>query len=112
MIVRPDAQHTNAEQSNPNLLLADGAEIDTKPQLEIHADDVKCSHGSTIGQIDEDALFYLRSRGIGLAAARDVLTRGFAREILDALPVEALAEGLDETLLARLRAASGREATR
>ena len=112
MIVRPDAQRTDSNQSNPNLLLTDGAEVDTKPQLEIYADDVKCSHGSSIGQLDEDAIFYLRSRGIDLAAARDLLTRGFAREILDALPVTALAESLDETLLARLRAASGREATR
>jgi Fe-S cluster assembly protein SufD len=110
--VRPDAQKTDARQSNPNLLLARGAEIDTKPQLEIHADDVKCSHGSTVGQLEEDALFYLRSRGIDLALARDLLTFGFAREILTALPVPALAEGLEEPLLARLAEATGREEPR
>jgi len=109
VVVRPDAQRTNAEQSNPNLLLSEGAEIDTKPQLEIHADDVKCSHGSSIGQLDEDALFYLRSRGIDAAESRDVLTRGFAHEILDALPVEALADGLDEVLQARLDGLAGQE---
>ena len=66
IIVRPDAQKTHArQQSNPNLLLGAGAEVDTKPQLEIHADDVKCSHGSSVGQLDAEALFYLRSRGLG-----------------------------------------------
>jgi Fe-S cluster assembly protein SufD len=110
--VRPDAQKTDARQSNPNLLLARGAAIDSKPQLEIHADDVKCSHGSTIGQLDEDALFYLRSRAIELALARDLLTFGFAREILTALPVPALTEGLEEPLLARLSEATGREEPR
>jgi Fe-S cluster assembly protein SufD len=112
VLVRPDAQKTNAEQSNPNLLLSTGAEIDTKPQLEIHADDVKCSHGSTIGQLEEDALFYLRSRAIDLGLARDLLTFGFAREVLTALPVPALADGLEELLLARLAEATGREEPR
>ena len=102
VIVRPDAQKTNAVQSNPNLLLGDGAEIDTKPQLEIHADDVRCSHGSSIGQLDESALFYLRTRGIPEAAARELLVRGFAAEVLAALPVEALAEGLDDAVGERL----------
>ncbi len=105
VIVRPDAQKTSAEQSNPNLLLTDGAEIDTKPQLEIWADDVKCSHGSAIGRLDPDALFYLRTRGIGERAARDLLTRGFAQEILDALPHAALTEALGAQLDERLRAA-------
>ncbi len=107
VVVRPDAQKTSAEQSNPNLLLADSAEIDTKPQLEIYADDVKCSHGSTVGQLEEDALFYLRARGIGESEARDLLTRGFAHEILEAMPVEALREGLDEALETSLSAATG-----
>ena len=98
VVVRPDAQKTNAQQSNPNLLLSDAAEVDTRPQLEIHADDVKCSHGSTIGQLDDDALFYLRTRGIDEAQSRSLLTRGFAHQVLDALPVEALREGLDEAL--------------
>jgi Fe-S cluster assembly protein SufD len=87
VVVRPDAQKTDATQSNPNLLLGDRAEIDTKPQLEIYADDVKCSHGATVGQLDEDALFYLRSRGIGQDDARELLVRAFANEIIEALPV-------------------------
>ena len=65
IVVHEDAQLTDAKQTNRNLLLSDKAQIDTKPQLEIYADDVKCTHGATIGQIDEDAVFYLRSRGIG-----------------------------------------------
>jgi Fe-S cluster assembly protein SufD len=96
VLVRPDAQHTDARQSNPNLLLSDGAEIDGKPQLEIFADDVKCSHGSAIGRVDEDALFYLRARGIDAAAARALLVRGFAAEVLAALPEPALAEALGD----------------
>jgi Fe-S cluster assembly protein SufD len=102
VIVRPDAQKTDARQSNANLLLSDGAEVDTKPQLEIHADDVRCSHGSSIGQLDEAALFYLRSRGIDESAARDLLVRGFASEILGELPVAALAEGLGDAIDALL----------
>ncbi|MDX1648662.1 MAG: Fe-S cluster assembly protein SufD [Myxococcota bacterium] len=103
--VRPDAQKTVADQSNPNLLLADGAEIDTKPQLEIHADDVKCSHGSAIGRIEPDALFYLRTRGIPEPLARRLLTEGFAWEILSALPHPALGEALGALLAERLEAA-------
>ncbi len=105
VLVRPDAQKTDARQSNPNLLLGDGAEIDTKPQLEIHADDVKCSHGSAIGRLDEDALFYLRSRGIPEPRARDLLTRGFAAEVLDAIGVPALADVIGELILEKLHAA-------
>jgi Fe-S cluster assembly protein SufD len=82
-IVRPDAQKTDARQSNPNLLVSDHASIDSKPQLEIYADDVRASHGSTIGQLDPDALFFLRARGIGHAAARLMLTRAFAHGIVD-----------------------------
>jgi Fe-S cluster assembly protein SufD len=84
--VRPDAQKIDSQQSNMNLLLSDQARIDTRPQLEIHADDVKCSHGSTIGKLDNEALFYLRSRGLSENDARALLTRGFAAEICDALP--------------------------
>lgn len=98
VIVRPHAQKTNARQSNPNLLLSDGAEIDTKPQLEIWADDVKCSHGSAIGRTDPEALFYLQTRGIELDEARRLLTRGFAAEVLASLPSEALSEGLAAVL--------------
>jgi Fe-S cluster assembly protein SufD len=107
VLVRPDAQKTDARQSNANLLVSPGAQVDSKPQLEIHADDVRCSHGSATGQLDPDALFYLRSRGIGEGEARRLLTRGFAREVLDALPVPALVEGLDEALFARLSQATG-----
>ena len=111
MIVRPDAQKTNAYQSNPNLLIGDGAEINTKPQLEIYADDVKCGHGSSIGSLDGDALFYLRSRGIGESRARDLLTQAFGAEILEALPVPALAEELAGELLDRIHGARAREET-
>jgi Fe-S cluster assembly protein SufD len=110
VIVRPDAQKTNATQSNRNLLLGAKAEIDTKPQLEIYADDVKCSHGSTIGRLDETALFYLRSRGIGEERARDLLTRAFALEVLERLPTPALREGLDDAVVACLRRARTGEA--
>jgi Fe-S cluster assembly protein SufD len=109
VIVRPDAQKTQATQSNPNLLLGAKAEIDTKPQLEIYADDVKCSHGSTIGRLDEDALFYLRSRAIGDERARDMLTRAFGLEVLERLPTPGLREGLDDTVVACLRRARGEE---
>jgi len=108
VLVRPDAQQTNAEQNNPNLLLSDAAEVDTKPQLEIHADDVRCSHGSTIGQLEDDALFYLRTRAIGEREARDLITRGFAHEMLESLPIEALHEGIDPCLDAALSAATER----
>ena len=102
VIVRPGAQKTDAHQSNPNLLLTRGAEVDSKPQLEIYADDVKCSHGSTIGQLDPDALFHLRARGIADERARDLLTRAFA---LEALPAPGMADGFDEILLERIRQA-------
>jgi Fe-S cluster assembly protein SufD len=105
--VRPHAQKTSALQSNPNLLIGRGAEIDTKPQLEIYADDVRCSHGSSIGQLDADALFYLRCRGLSEEHARDLLTRAFAHEVTRALPVPGLSEGLDALLLERLRHAGG-----
>ncbi len=85
VVVRPDAQKTDARQSNPNLLLSDTAAIDTRPQLEIYADDVRASHGSTIGQLDADALFFLRARGIAEAEARLLLTRAFATAFVDAL---------------------------
>ena len=110
VIVRPGAQRTDAEQSNPNLLLSAGAEVDSKPQLEIHADDVKCRHGSSIGRLDEDALFYLRARGLDEGEARDLLTRGFAAEVLDALPVQALGTALALLLATRFgRRATGAE---
>jgi Fe-S cluster assembly protein SufD len=83
IVVHKDAQKTDAKQTNRNLLLSDDAQIDTKPQLEIFADDVKCTHGATIGQIEENALFYLRSRGIDEVSARRLLLEAFASECLD-----------------------------
>jgi len=83
VIVRKDAQKTDARQTNKNLLLSEEAEINTKPQLEIFADDVKCSHGATVGQIDQEALFYLRSRGLDIGAARGLLLYAFSNEIID-----------------------------
>ena len=102
VIVHPDAQKTDARQSNKNLLLSRNAEIDTKPELEIYADDVKCAHGATVGQLDEQALFYLRSRGIGEDHARGLLTYGFAREILDRVHLAPLHDKLTEELLQRM----------
>ena len=92
IIVHKNAQKTDAKQTNRNLLLSDDAQIDTKPQLEIYADDVKCTHGATIGQIEEDALFYLRSRGIDEASARKLLLLAFASECLDRMKEDAARE--------------------
>jgi Fe-S cluster assembly protein SufD len=103
--VAKDAQQTDAAMSNRNLMLSENAEIDTKPQLEIYADDVKCSHGTTVGQIEPEMLFYLRSRGIAEGLARRMLCLGFAGEIIDALGVEPLAEHVSEAVGQRLEAA-------
>lgn len=92
VLVAAHAVKTDAEQANHNLILSRGAEIDTKPELEIYADDVKCSHGATIGQLDDEQLFYLRSRGLSLEAARGLLISAFAEEILLSLPYPALAD--------------------
>jgi Fe-S cluster assembly protein SufD len=92
IIVHKDAQKTDAKQTNRNLLLSDDAQIDTKPQLEIYADDVKCTHGATIGQIEENALFYLRSRGIDEISARRLLLLAFANECLDRMQQEPVRE--------------------
>ena len=100
--VHPDARKIEAHQTNRNLLLSRNAEIDTKPQLEIHADDVKCSHGATIGRLDAGMLFYLRSRGIGEEAARGILTCGFARDVVDRIPLPALRETVGAAVLAHL----------
>ena len=101
--VRPDAQKTEAYQTNNNLLLSDAARINTKPQLIIDADDVKCSHGATIGQIDEEAMFYLRSRGIGLDEARMMMTFGFAHDIIQHVKLEPLRKKIDSLVEKRLR---------
>lgn len=102
VIVHPDAQQTDAEQVNNNLLLSEDAEIDTKPELEIYADDVKCSHGATVGQLDEDQLFYLRARGIDDAQARDLLTFAFANDVLHRFRLAPLRGMLERALNARL----------
>jgi len=102
IIVRKDAQKTDSKQSNKNLLLSEKAVIDTKPALEIYADDVKCTHGATIGQIDPEAVFYLRTRGIGRQEARDLLTYAFANDMLERIKYESLRERLREGLFARL----------
>jgi len=102
IIVRKDAQKTDSKQSNKNLLLSEKAIIDTKPALEIYADDVKCTHGATIGQIAPEAVFYLRSRGIGRQEARDLLTYAFANDVLGRIKDETLRERLQEGLFARL----------
>lgn len=91
VIVRKDAQKTNAYQSNKNMLLSEEARIDTKPQLEIFADDVKCSHGAAIGRLDEEALFYLRARGVGLDVARGMLVEAFANEVIESVGNDAVA---------------------
>jgi Fe-S cluster assembly protein SufD len=99
--VRPGAQRTDSSQSSRNLLLTGKAHVDTKPQLEIFADDVKCAHGATVGQLDGDALFYLRSRGLSDGAARNLLTYAFGAEIVDRIPVASLRHRLEATLLAQ-----------
>ncbi len=102
IIVRRDAQKTDAKQSNPNLLLSDRALVHTRPQLEIYADDVKCTHGATIGRLDPEMLFYLRSRGIGAREAHTMLVHGFAREVLDRVEHPSLRERLEREVAVRL----------
>jgi Fe-S cluster assembly protein SufD len=102
VIVQRDAQQSDASQTNRNLLLSDQAEIDTKPQLEIWADDVKCSHAATAGQLDAEQIFYLRSRGIAEALARDILTDAFAGEIVDRIELAPLRERVRALLRDRL----------
>ncbi len=97
--VRPDAQKISAEQTNRNLLLSDGAIIHSKPQLEIYADDVRCTHGAAIGRLDEDALFYLHTRGIDQDDARALLTFAFASNITQTLPIERLRDYMDSLVL-------------
>jgi Fe-S cluster assembly protein SufD len=96
IIVHKDAQKTDAKQTNMNLLLSEDAQIDTKPQLEIYADDVKCTHGATVGQIDEEAIFYLRSRGLAEAAARALLLSAFAGDMLQRMKVEPVRRHLEQ----------------
>ena len=99
--VHPEAQKTDGKQTNNTLLLSETAHIDTKPQLEIFADDVKCTHGATIGRLDETALFYLKSRGIGHAFARQLLTYAFAADALETIELESVRDGLEALVLER-----------
>jgi Fe-S cluster assembly protein SufD len=101
IFVRQDAQKTNAKQTNRNLVLSENAVIDTKPQLEIFADDVKCTHGATVGQMNDEALFYLRSRGISAAGARQMLIRAFASDVVNRITIQPVRERLDLLLAAR-----------
>jgi Fe-S cluster assembly protein SufD len=102
--VRHDAQQTDAFQSNKNLLLSTEARVDTKPQLEIYADDVKCAHGATVGQLEEEELFYLISRGLNPRLARNLLTYGFAEEVVEKIKIGSIKRQLDEAILNRLHA--------
>jgi len=102
VVVHPGANKTDAHQANHNLLLSQQAEVDTKPQLEIFADDVKCTHGATVGQLDDDSLFYLRSRGIDAELARSVLIYGFANDIIGRIGVPDLRTRIEHLVLGRL----------
>lgn len=104
IFVRHDAQKTDAMQTNKNLLLSNEARVDTKPQLEILADDVKCAHGAAVGQIDEDQLFYLATRGIHTDLARNLLTYGFAEEVIGKIKIDSIRAQLDKAVLNRLNA--------
>ncbi|HEX2138151.1 MAG TPA: Fe-S cluster assembly protein SufD [Woeseiaceae bacterium] len=106
-IVHPGADGTDAQQANHNLLLSEHAEIDTKPELEIYADDVKCSHGATVGQLDPNALFYLRTRGLSEEEAAQALTRAFAATIVARSPIAAAREYLERAVESRLQALIG-----
>ena len=98
IIVRQDAQKTDSKQTNKNLVLSDEATINTKPELQIWADDVRCTHGATIGQLDSEMLFYLQSRGIGKVDARNLLIYAFAQDIVDRIKVQALRDSLERIL--------------
>ncbi len=104
IFVREGAQQTNAMQTNRNLLLSPNARVDTKPQLEIFADDVKCTHGATVGQLEEEELFYLLSRGLRPDLARNLLTYGFAEEVINKIEIESIRAQLDKAVLNRLHA--------
>lgn len=102
IFVRPDAQKTNAFQSNKNILLTDTASVNTKPQLEIWADDVSCSHGCTTGQLDEEQLFYLRSRGINKSSAKAMLLHAFVNDVLDKIEIDFLHDFINDEMYNRL----------
>ena len=102
ILVRPAAQKTDAKQTNKNLLLSEDATVDTKPQLEIYADDVKCTHGATVGQLNEEAVFYLRTRGLGAETARRMLIHAFAGEIIERIRHAPARDELDKLMWERL----------
>jgi Fe-S cluster assembly protein SufD len=104
ILVRKDAQKTDAKQTNNNLLLSDDAVINTKPELQILADDVRCTHGATIGQLDSEAIFYLQSRGIGKEEAKSLLTCAFAQDLIDRIRIPALRTALEQIVFERLYA--------
>jgi len=101
--VQPDAQKTNAYQQNSSLVLTDTAVMDTKPQLEIFADDVKCSHGATIGQLDEDSIYYLRTRGLSKEQAKATLQYAFLGEVLLNFPIDAVRLKISDLVDAKLK---------
>jgi Fe-S cluster assembly protein SufD len=102
IFVREGAQKTDAMQTNKNLLLSAQARVDTKPQLEIYADDVKCAHGAAVGQIDEEELFYLQARGLNPELGRSLLTYGFAEEVIGKIKIDSIRAQLDEAVLTHL----------
>ncbi|HEX7953713.1 MAG TPA: SufD family Fe-S cluster assembly protein, partial [Burkholderiales bacterium] len=99
ILVREGAQQTDSGQQSRNLLISDKAHVDTKPQLEIFADDVKCAHGATIGQLEADELFYLKSRGLSDRTARNLLTYAFAAQVIERIPVKSLVDRLEKNVL-------------
>lgn len=108
ILVRAGAQQTHSAQSSRNLILSERARVDTKPELQIDADDVKCAHGATVGQLDRDEIFYLQSRGLSEESARGLLTYAFAAEVVDALPLPTLRERLRAAILEKMRGRSER----
>jgi Fe-S cluster assembly protein SufD len=110
ILVHKDAQKTDAKQNNKNLLLTRDAVINTKPQLEIYADDVKCTHGAAVGQLDENAVFYLRSRGLGESEARNILVQAFAGDIIRRIRHENVRSRLETALIEHLPVEGGGEA--
>jgi Fe-S cluster assembly protein SufD len=101
VFVQPVAQKTDGKQTNNTLLLSDKAQVDTKPQLEIFADDVKCTHGATVGRLDQTALFYMKSRGVSAELARRLLTYAFAADVIETIELEAVRDGLEKLTLER-----------
>ena len=103
IMVRPDAQKTDAKQSNNCLLLSNEARINSKPQLEIYADDVRCTHGATVGQLNQDAIFYLRSRGITWQRAKNILTYAFAEQVVEGIGIDSVRDYVNDIILSRLK---------